>query len=301
MTAITCHAKNPATCRYHGKPRNVSKPEPRKVEQAEDLFERALKNNPRIAAMEAQIVWTKKKREELRNRYEFLKPEVTAEYEPVVYGDSALVSYNDEYLSLEAKATPAELEALKNFTATGHKPINEFLMSPDVYAERFSSPEKHAEVVEKLKKDITSLDTVIAKAGVTEHSRTVYRVLTQDHTKHFTSAEEYADKCGFTEGKEVEFKNFSSTTIDPAFVTRYVGKDEEHSAVVLVISARKGAPVALTATAPDENQYTQDTEREILLPRNTKYKVTKITRAKFSHHDDWYEPVVPVTVYLEEV
>lgn len=307
-TKTACKAKNPKTCRYHSKiSKETISSNKTQVEQV-DLFASAIARNPRLAAMEAQINWAKKKREELQKRYTFFQPKIETEYKPIHFGDPRLHALNDEYKALESKATPEELEALKDFTGLGYLSTNRYLTDPDKqlqkvqdYLNKSGDSTRLETIIQKEKDAVKNLDSVITKAGETEQPRTLYRVLSQDSTEKFTSSEEYANNCGFIVGKEVEFKGYSSTTIDPAFITRFVSKEDEHTSVVLVISTTRGAPVSSTATKQEEIKFTQDSEHEILLPRDTRYKVTKVTRAKFSHHDDWYEPVTPTTVYLEEV
>jgi hypothetical protein len=48
------------------------------------------------------------------------------------------------------------------------------------------------------------------------------------------------------------------------------------------------------------SQNIQDREREILLPRGGKYRVTKIARTRFQPRTEWDDAVEPLTIYLEE-
>lgn len=296
---VKCRAKNPATCRFHGTPVQENLNSNNTDTDDFDLFQSLLNKNPRIAAINQHVIWSNKKREELRNRYKFFHPNIQEEYNGIEYGSSVLTDYNESYELFFSQLTEEEAQALKHYTALGSIPINQHLRSPEFKQKNIDAATDDQRISKRVK-EIELLDNAISKAE--DKRKTVYRVLSQDNTEKFTSSEEYAEKNGFVPGKEVHFDNYSSTTIDPSFVNRFTGKDQEHTAVVLVISTTKGAPVAPTAVTRSEALYTQDTEREILLPRNITYKVTKVCRTRFNHTDpSEYDPIEPLTVYLEEL
>jgi len=293
---MVCKAKNPATCRYH------SSFQVKEPVNASQLFDEAMQRNVRVQSLNAHIDWSKEKFSGLKAKYEFSSPPITAANVGLQFGDDRLADYNNRYKELEAKATEEELQALHQYTGISFDPVNEYLRRPKEYRARFKEETSYLAAVDRLDSHIANLDNFIQKAGYSDEPFTVYRVISQDMTKRFVSGEEYAEANGLGEGQEIAFDSFSSTTIDPSFIHRWIGNEgQEHTDIVFVISTHKGAPVSLTATSPQENIYTQDTEREILLPRNSKYRVTQVTRERFASRDKNSIAVEPVTVHLEEI
>lgn len=289
-----CQAKDPSKCRYHGTPETTQL----------DPFEVALLRNERVREMEKVVAWK-------REWFNILATRRPTEITTLIDGLSkyspadveVLNAYNTQYEQLKDKLTENELTALKDYTGISYSVVNQFLLDEDKFI-RESRPEYLENRKRVAKNLIEELDKIFDKAERVEH--TVYRYMTPDTTvMNIPSGEEYAKQLGLIEGQEVSFNSYLSTTIDPHLLGRYAAEDhEENITVIMVVNTDKGIPVGRTATRPSEANFTQDTEREMLLPRGMKFKVDKVTR------EVGYLPsptcnnsraVNPVTVYLSEI
>lgn len=341
VTPVKCRAKNPATCKTHGKPlakvtvknkstgkfspaKKKSQPsviqEPIKQEAAQkydssafDAFDAAIKKNSAFQRIEAQLFYKNNLVQELREKQlnqDFSIADMRAGLTDYSNPENVAVlkAYNAEYETVSAGWSDEQKEAMNDYTGISNDPVNHYLRDHDGYVDRLSSlnPEVQERVLADMGKLVKDLDSVFESAPVRDEPRTVYRVVQQDLTKSFTSSEEFADRLGVgSVGEVVEFKSFLSTSIDPHFIARWVGKDEENTAVVFVINDRRGVPVDSTATAAHEHIYTQKSEREILLPRDSKFRVTRVARdvgfLEHEHEDRVGRPIAPLTVFLDEV
>lgn len=298
MRTTKCRAKNPATCRTHGfATKGVAgltvKP------TAEEVFAAALASNPRIAALEAQVKFTQQKVESLAGSYQAKGIVPAEEFAPLAWRSPELTSLNEEFEQVSAQWTEEERNAVSRYTAIGYRPIRDALTDSAAYRARFEDEDRYIQQHKLIQQEIRHLDSALAKYEPSEQPRSLYRVITQDLTQPFTGSEEFARKLGLVEGNEVAFESYSSTTLDPGFVNRYTGEGEQHISVVVHMKTNKGVPVSCTAVEPSDINYTQDTERELLLPRGTRWKVTKVSRAVFHSND--HDPIEPLTAWLEEV
>lgn len=332
-TAVKCQAQDPATCRYHKKlagkntvikqlagkssvvKKKVEVPVQDKSEVEEDMptfdaFEAALRKKDSFRRIEAQMFYKKNYVKELREKQLEANVPVTDIREGLTdYSNPenvrVLQEYNAEYHRVSAGWSNAQKEAVNEYTGLSNQPINHLLRDRDNYIAMLK-PESRERIVTGVEKLVSDLDSVFASAPEREESRSVYRVVEQDMTKEFMSSEAFADKLGVgSVGDVVEFKSFLSTSIDPHFTARWVSEEEENTAVVFVMNSRKGVPVDTTATHLDEHTYTQKSEREILLPRGLKFRVTGVSRSVgFPERKDDIRSghmVAPLTVFLDEV
>lgn len=291
-----CKAKNPATCRYHKQSAPATQLNPF------DAFEAAMKRSSGFAKMEAQLMYKAHMFDKLAAAY------MPAPVEENVHGFSykepedmqVLEEYNNDYASIEKDLNEEDLEGLNMYTGIVYAPVNCYLRGDDKYVAK--DPEKRPEQEASIQKTIQQLD------GVFRHTkkkpRRLYRVLTQDTTKEFMSAEDFAQQENYKEGETVSFKSYLSTSIDPRFMARVMDEGStEHVHVVFVIDTDEGIPVSRTALSHSEETYTQSTEREILLPRDMSFAVTKVTRATRFHvaRQDEQKQLSPLTVYLKAV
>lgn len=249
----------------------------------------------RFEKMEEQIRYSEKMKNFLQQRYENNKPEIKREYYPLA--PEKIKEYNDLYSKLEKELTEEEKEAVKKYTAIHYEPINQFLFSenPEEYVFNTTSQEINDQVEKRIKAYIENLDSFIEKAP--KQKKTVYRVFSQDMSEHFTGSEEFAEEKGYQIGKKIKFSGYSSTSIDPDYIAKR-GSYDEHSNIVFVIDTNQGAPVDYIKENKDDYQYVQDSEKEILLPRNIEFKITKIERTRFYNAENEYTE--PLTVFLEE-
>lgn len=209
---------------------------------------------------------------------------------------SVLKEYNNDYAMLKKNATEKELEALNLYTAISYEPVNNYLRSSDKENYEFYSESSKSKIFEM----IESLDSYIDKAP--RKDRTVFRVVSQGSmgdNDGVMSGADFAKLLNCRVGEQVSFGEYLSTTIDAGHAAKRASKKEEHTSVAFVISTSQGAPVGETLVDSFDAFEPQKLEREILLPRNTTFKVNRIERAAFSDRDgDSYSPM---TVFLEEV
>lgn len=292
-----CRAADPRYCSTHGDP--ALRPTAAKV-TPEDTFAAAMSKLPAYARMEAQILYTKRRMQELADRYELSQVQPAADYAPISDGDPTLTSMNEEYGVFEASLTEEEKAALLSYSAAMYGPLNQYLYDKVSWAERFKGDPERTEAAEQRNlEDVRHIDSALAKHEGVE--RQLFRVIQPDMTRgEIPSGEEYAIAEGFVVGQNITLPAYSSTSIDPAFIHRFTSEDEQHATVVLVFNTKKGTPIGRTAETRDQAHFTQDSEREFLLPRNTEWRVSKVSRARFHARDTEDAPIEPVTVYLEE-
>lgn len=264
---------------------------------ASNAFERAMAKHVDISAMEERVAYTRAKKQELQEAFDRANHVIENHYYSMEDNDPLIHEYNSDYKELEANTSPKERQAVRDYTGIDYMAMNNYLYDENGYREKVRGYKKDEEdsIVGGVKESISRVDSFIAKAKPKD--RTLYRVYSQDTTKDFTSSEEFALKNNYVEGNTISMKGFTSTSIDPAQVVHRAAWDE-HSVVAFVIKAKSGAPVDYTVTEKSYSQNIQDREREVLLPRDINFKVTKVARSEFVGAEDSY---TPLTVYLEEV
>lgn len=265
------------------------------TKSAFDIFEQAMARRLAGTAMEKQIRYTRERKAELEESYRNIR-KVEDTHEALPDDDASLQAYNEAYQALAAQATPEELEALNDYTGILYSPIKDYLTEPEAYRSRFKEEAGYWEQKTKLEETMKHLDSFLAKAP--REPKVVYRAITADTTKPFDGSLEWADKLGIREGEEVTFPAYASTSLDPSLMN-HMTQDAEDLSIVFVIETSRGAPVAPTALRRNDARYTQELEREYLLPRDTSYRVKKIQWDRFTHRDN--EDSEPLTVYLEEL
>lgn len=290
-----CYAKNPDTCKNHGS------------QSPFDIFEASMAKKDIGGRINAQVMYTRHMHAQLAAQFEKNKPTETH----VISGFrdystqsvAALQKFNEEYRQASANWSDKQRTAIKDYTGLSYKNVNKFLRNKEEWLDK-AKPQYKDRMVAHVNEVIERLDSVMDQASNTK-SRTVYRNVSQDTTQAFTSSEQFAHRNGWIEGKEVEFPSYLSTSYDPHYMAHQLTQDEsEHTDVVFVIETNKGVPVDLTTLDAKGHTYVQDAEREILLPRNMRFRVSKVTRSvgfdpyKENNND---RAVFPLTVYLEEL
>jgi hypothetical protein len=290
-----CYAKNPDTCKNHGS------------QSPFDLFEAAMAKKDIGGRLNAQVMYTKHMHTQLAAQFQRNKPAAThvisgfRDYSPESV--EALKKFNEEYKQVSVNWSDEQKTAIKDYTGLSYKNVNEFLRNKEEWLEQ-AKPQYKDKMVEHVNEVIEQLDSVMDQSS-NLHSRTVYRNVSQNTTKAFTSSEEFAQNNGWIEGSEVEFPSYLSTSYDPHYMAHQLTQDKsEHTDVVFVMETKKGVPVDVTALDTKSHTYVQDAEREILLPRNMRFKVSKVTRSVgFEPYEgnNNSRAVFPLTVYLEEL
>jgi hypothetical protein len=218
-----------------------------------------------------------------------------------------LKQYNADYQALAAQLDESHLEALKTYTAATYGPMNRYLKDKAEFRKvsKFKNVDRQVQLLEE---DISTLDQIFDHAPARTESRTLYRVIDQKVSLGgvAASAEEYSKKLGLEVGKIVQFPGYSSTSIDPHIVTHMNNQEDDHYLnVVLIITSKQSIPVASTPERAEDVEWAQDSEREILLPRNSRFKVvSSTTDMEFTQPEDYAgerPPVRPLVFHLEEV
>lgn len=174
--------------------------------------------------------------------------------------------------------TDREIESVAKYTRGAYGPVNENL--------RDGTPQKPAG--DQL---VADLDSVIAKAGELPEPRVVYRgvsipwwegmpreldlALLDREARMDRISESFADwtEGQFQEGDELELPAFQSTSTDvSAPLNAATGKTTP--GLMFEILAHNGAP--LTALSGETGSF--DDEAELLLPRNSRFRVRHVIR-----------------------
>ena len=172
----------------------------------------------------------------------------TVEAKPTVYSTKpstpAKFDLDVATSALKSNATPYELTTIKNYSGYAASNLNPALRGGK------SLNASHAKMTE-------ALDSAIQKSEL-PHDVTVYRGLSSAASKMAFFA---------TPGSVFSDKAYASTTVDKA-----VGKRIGEGGVLLEIKLRKG-----TKALPIDGLSRYPEERELLLPRNTSYKIKSKT------------------------
>ena len=296
-----CRAQS--ACRYGESQHGSTKEEARQAyenlmqeETVPDPFEKALRKitnqTEKGREMNRVIDYNARMRDQLAQGYEEKRGSVTVIHEAATVEE--LEAYNESFRKLESELNEEEKKAFHDYTGLSFFPLNAYLSNPDYLNEGpAENVESRKAYLEKL---ASQLDTALAKAP--QQERTLYRRIDQEGTKELISSEDWVSEMGYVVGQKLQYPSFSSTTIDPAYIGQTVSERDEHTSVVLSIKTSKGAPVGLTSTE-GRGTYTQENEREILLPRKVPMQVTKIEREGYPDRDGNVFEVV--TVSLEEI
>lgn len=185
----------------------------------------------------------KKRKEKGTGRYKILSTSELEEWQG-----------KKEYKDWENNLTIAEKTALQNYRATSFS-TNSYLRRPELQSIY------HPEVLARTKKDIPNLEKSINKGSLSE-SVMVFRGL---------DSEEISQNFSKMKGKIIQDKAFVSTTLDRKVTSAFL---REENPVLLSIRLAKGTKVASihSLSAPGKQ------EAEILLQRNSRFKVTSATK-----------------------
>lgn len=181
-----------------------------------------------------------------------------------------------------------ELRAIQQYTMGFYDAINRYLRKGvqgiDEYYEydfkqkiRDDTREEYTKLAEGY---IDSIDGVFARYDSThKEPRRLYkafRVRNKDGRK--TSPEDIQKyvKEHYQVGKVLSNKAYTSTSVDSDYMLAFAHHEPEQIIVQEIIS-RKGVPLH----EPDDHGSVQSAEREVLLPRNSKFKIVGIKEASY--------------------
>ena len=268
------------------------------VEEAREAYEAkqtmdgllgaALSRNPKHAAMQELIEGHGAIRRRLALAYVDAPP-VAQEFEGI--GEETIRELNADFGAHRALLSEEERSALDSYTGIAFDPINGFLRDPEAYLESLE-PEARRGRRWWVESHLPHIDSALSKGQ--GRRRRLFRRLDQSTLGPMTSSEEWAESLGFTPGATVNFAAYSSTTVDPGYVARTVGRDQ-HTSLVLVLDTEEGAPVGYTVPR-GQARFTQEAEAEVLLPRGRSFVVDRVERAGFA--SEGYDRVEVLTVFL---
>jgi hypothetical protein len=175
----------------------------------------------------------------------------------------------DEYAAM-LDSTSEEARAVIGFTSHTFFPIRDYLnggQDMEKGGEKTFTPEE----VEAMEKQIALLDSAIAKAAPVDTPRKLYRgMVIPNHIEDLNQF--FEDK--FTPGTVFSQKSYMSTSLNPSLAVTFSEPFTvpQNRTVIMEIISKNGAPLGNDLSAMGIK------EQEVLLPRNTKFKVVAIQR-----------------------
>lgn len=176
----------------------------------------------------------------------------------------------DENKEWQENLTESERRALQRYGMVGYEEVNGFLRKTKNWdGESFSSgsPERKAELTERVKKDIKHIESALAKAPRTNRVTPVYRYY---KIPNGVSTKEYIDDVLISAGGHKD-KGFVSTTAKPEHALAAISKKGETTGldgyVLMEIWTNQGGSMQRYNHNGGGNVQSQ--ENEVLLPRNT--------------------------------
>jgi hypothetical protein len=224
-------------------------------------------------ALEDEWEYYRKHQVEDWKQYEFLHPKKTR------YAEETYLNPQLEYLSPEA------IHALKVYSTNNYKWVNGYLSGADLpvtsedtrdFSDLNPTSMSDQDVVKTpirriAEQAVAAMDKAFAEAPLSEEPRILYRgvkptLVGDDGGETFLTS--MLEK--YTPGAEVTFDTYTSTSDTPTSAAGYgtsehPGLGTKYSGVIFEMKTRKGVSMRNIALFSREN--------EILLPRNTKWKV----------------------------
>jgi len=187
----------------------------------------------------------------------------------------------DEQKEWSAALTKEEASAVGQYTMYFFEGVNSHLRRQG-YSEWLKANthlySKKEETLERVKRDISGLDSAIAKAPVPEEPRKLYRFF---RVPAGVTPSEYMERY-FKEGEAFKDRGYMSTTADPEFIMSHLHDrnkgNQNHEYIVMEIITKQGASVQKRATSRSGD--VQSLEKEILLPRNMKMRIAGTRKAQ---------------------
>lgn len=180
-------------------------------------------------------------------------------------------------------------DAVRDYTMGFYDPINRYLRRGEIgideyyqhdFKEQISAENKEF-YLNKTREHIASLDKLIQKHDASNKQERVlykgYRVRMPDGAK---TTPEHIDKHieeSYKVGQVLTNKAYTSVSMDSDYMLAFAHRDPENIIVHEIVS-KNGIPLH---DPEDSNGSVQGAEREVLLPRDSKFKVVGITEATF--------------------
>lgn len=204
-------------------------------------------------------------------------------------GDNPILNQLDaESEQLQNSLAKYERQAINQYTMGFYDPINRYLRKGiqgiDEYWEfdfkQKITDERREEYKKMADNYIDSLDGLFARYDAAHKEprllHKAFRVRNPDGSK--TTSEDIQKYVNehYQVGKVVSNKAYTSTSVDADYMLAFSHHDPEQIIVQEIVS-RKGIPLH----EPDEEGSVQASEREVLLPRNSKFKIVGIKEASY--------------------
>jgi hypothetical protein len=193
--------------------------------------------------------------------------------------------YN-EFIEWTADLNDDEENVVRSYAMNFYQGVNSYLRKNGFshWVKNDTYSEKEA-MIERIKKNISELDSALDKAPIPEEPRKLYRFF---KVPAGVTPKQYIEKY-FHNGEAFKDKGYMSTTADPEFMMGHMydrNKGEKnHRFIVMEIISRQGASLQSRSTSTTGD--IQSLEKEILLPRNTKLRIINSHRShKFELADD---------------
>lgn len=159
----------------------------------------------------------------------------------------------------------AEMTSIKNYARTSYRTINPGLRYD--WRPNFRGIPDDEETILAFKKEIENLDSVMARSYLSE-DLTLYRGA---RSREFQNLD--IDEAEKLVGQTIQDKGFLSTSLDEDFARIGFSVDSVADQVGFIIKAPKGTH-GIDINGLKASQFTA--EKEILLDRNTKFKINKV-------------------------
>lgn len=159
----------------------------------------------------------------------------------------------------------AEMTSIKNYARTSYRTINSGLRND--WKPNFRNIPDDEETILAFKKEVENLDQVMERSYLSE-DLTLYRGA---RSREFQNLE--IDEAQKMVGQTIQDKGFVSTSLDDEFARIGIGVDSVADQVGFIIKAPKGTH-GIDINGLKASQFIL--EKEILLDRNTKFKINKV-------------------------
>lgn len=197
-----------------------------------------------------------------------------------------------ELLALDAEAQELwdsldrkEEGCLQLYQGHGFEKVNTYLrdgtdpLKKEVKKLGWSDPEGEYEKRKaRLDESIQILDSILKRHQSAKEPRLLYRAMMQPKQDGRSAQDWVADT--YKVGEIIQEKGFSSTSTDPDYMLAFTSQYKEQNTVIYEIVTAKGATVHNPRWRRLRGMLASH-EREVLLPRDMKYKIVEVSEASY--------------------
>jgi len=186
-----------------------------------------------------------------------------------------------------AEITEDEYDALRNYSFTGFENINGILRRKSA-RDRYSSVEEHNRQRYHTKIQVENIDSALRKGDDFDEPQRLFRFYALPHG---VSPEQFIERY-LREGESFKDSAYLSTTRDPEFAMAKIQAGNKGSRtrapqkhLMFEIISRRGR--SMQRTEREKTLNIQALEKEILLPRNTKFRIAGVRlRQRYEYASD---------------